>query len=122
MAVTMTWNGTWAWGRTGHAGHTGHYLAAARKQTVSSVVRGAAPQATGVLQGPWVSGGSWGGRPAVRRFSGRQGRVRGAASRPHTGLKIGWRRLGVLAGDVLMVLAWAAMIPGMMWLGAAAGF
>lgn len=26
------------------------------------------------------------------------------------------------AGDVCMVLAWAAMIPGLMWLGAAAGF
>lgn len=25
-------------------------------------------------------------------------------------------------GDVCMVVAWAAMIPGLMWLGAAAGF
>ncbi|WP_323029868.1 hypothetical protein [Castellaniella sp.] len=68
------------------------------------------PNAPGVLQGPWVSGGSWGGRPAVQ------------AHRPRAGLRIGWRRLAALAGDVLMVLTWAAMIPGMMWLGAAAGF
>lgn len=26
------------------------------------------------------------------------------------------------AGDVIMVVTWAAMIPGLMWLGAAAGF
>ncbi len=32
------------------------------------------------------------------------------------------RRLALAAGDVCMVLAWAAMIPGLMWLGAAAGF
>jgi hypothetical protein len=44
------------------------------------------------------------------------------AHRPSAGLRIGWRRLAALAGDVLMVLAWAAMIPGMMWLGAVAGF
>lgn len=25
-------------------------------------------------------------------------------------------------GDVCMVVAWAAMIPGLMWLGTAAGF
>jgi len=42
--------------------------------------------------------------------------------RPRAGLRIGWRRMAALAGDVLMVLTWAAMIPGMMWLGAAAGF
>lgn len=42
--------------------------------------------------------------------------------RPSAGLRIGWRRLAALAGDVLMVLAWAAMVPGMMWLGAVAGF
>ncbi len=33
-----------------------------------------------------------------------------------------WRRLALAAGDVCMVLAWAAMIPGLMWLGAVAGY
>uniref|UniRef100_UPI003342117F hypothetical protein n=1 Tax=Castellaniella defragrans TaxID=75697 RepID=UPI003342117F len=32
------------------------------------------------------------------------------------------RRLALAAGDVVMVLAWAGMIPGLMWLGSAAGF
>jgi hypothetical protein len=32
------------------------------------------------------------------------------------------RHVAALAGDVLMALTWAAMIPGLMWLGAAAGF
>ncbi|MER1966334.1 hypothetical protein [Castellaniella sp. GW247-6E4] len=31
-------------------------------------------------------------------------------------------RLALAAADVCMVLAWAAMIPGLMWLGAVAGF
>ncbi|MDY0308859.1 MAG: hypothetical protein RBR29_03575 [Castellaniella sp.] len=80
----------------------------------------------GVLLGPWVSGSAWGGRPAGRSArwgrasSDRQGAI--LAHRPHTGWRIGWRRLAALTGDVLMVLIWAAMIPGMMWLGAAAGF
>lgn len=33
-----------------------------------------------------------------------------------------WRRLALAAGDVCMVLVWAAMIPGLMWLGAVAGY
>jgi len=115
MAGTMTWNGAWAWdgmGRSGR-GHAGR-----------NAVRGGRLPAAGVLQGPWVSGGSWGGRPAGRREWGRAASSHGAVavSRPRTGLRIGWRRLAALAGDVLMVLTWAAMIPGMMWLGAAAGF
>ncbi|WP_345798490.1 hypothetical protein [Castellaniella sp. MT123] len=36
--------------------------------------------------------------------------------------RIAWRTLWSAATDVLMVLIWAAMIPGFMWLGAAAGF
>jgi hypothetical protein len=35
---------------------------------------------------------------------------------------VAWRRFLVLGGDVLMVAVWAAMVPGLMWLGAAAGF
>lgn len=35
---------------------------------------------------------------------------------------VAWRRILVLGGDVLMVAVWAAMVPGLMWLGAAAGF
>lgn len=116
MAGSMAWNGTWAWAGAGAAGcgRSGRGTRAGRVN------------APGVLQGPWVSGGSWGGRPAVRAAqwgraaSGRQAAV--AAHRPRAGLRIGWRRLAALAGDVLMVLTWAAMIPGMMWLGAAAGF
>lgn len=32
------------------------------------------------------------------------------------------RDMGSGIGDVCMVVAWAAMIPGLMWLGAVAGF
>ncbi len=113
MAGSMAWNGTWAWAGAGVSGR-----GAARRGSVRANARG-------VLQGPWVAGGSWGGRPAGR--AGRWGGsapVRQAARvhRPRAGLRIGWRRMAALAGDVLMVLTWAAMIPGMMWLGAAAGF
>lgn len=115
MAGSMTLNEAWAWAGARAAGRDG-----GRR---SPAARVAAP---GVLQGPWVSGGSWGGRPAGR--SARRGRAApvGRAAvmvhRPSAGLRIGWRRLAALAGDVLMVLAWAAMVPGMMWLGAVAGF
>lgn len=34
----------------------------------------------------------------------------------------GLRSMTAGMGDVCMVVAWAAMIPGLMWLGAAAGF
>ncbi len=33
-----------------------------------------------------------------------------------------WRRVAAIVTDLFMVLIWAAMIPGLMWLGAAAGF
>ena len=116
MAGSMAWNGTWAWAGAGAAGRGGS----------GRGTRAVRVNAPGVLQGPWVSGGSWGGRPALRAARwgraapGRQAAV--TAHRPRAGLRIGWRRLAALAGDVLMVLTWAAMIPGMMWLGAAAGF
>lgn len=115
MAGSMTWNG--AWTGAGAAGRDG----ARRRPT-----RAMRAKVPGVLQGPWVSGGSWGGRPAGggtrwgRAAPGGQAVV--TAHRPRAGLRIGWRRLAALAGDVLMVLTWAAMIPGMMWLGAVAGF
>ncbi len=115
MAGSMTWNGAWAWAGANAAGRDG-----GRRNPAARAA------ASGVLQGPWVSGGSWGGRPAGR--GARRGRAAPgaqaaiAAHRPRTGLGIGWRRLSALAGDVLMVLTWAAMIPGMMWLGAMAGF
>ncbi len=116
MAGSMAWNRAWAWTGTG-AGVTG-------ATDRPAVRRGPCVMNTpGVLQGPWVSGGSWGGRPAAR--PARRGRAAPPAiqaHRPRAGLRIGWRRLAALAGDVLMVLTWAAMIPGMMWLGAAAGF
>lgn len=32
------------------------------------------------------------------------------------------RRRLLMAGDVLGVVLWAAMVPGLMWLGVAAGF
>ncbi|CAM5779026.1 hypothetical protein [Castellaniella caeni] len=35
---------------------------------------------------------------------------------------IPWRQVWPLLADVLMVALWAAMVPGLMWLGAAAGF
>ncbi|WP_368641451.1 hypothetical protein ABRZ08_11025 [Castellaniella ginsengisoli] len=85
--------------------------------------QGRAHGCAGRVAGPWVAGGAWGGRPAGR--AARRGRGASpaiTAHRPRTGLRIGWRRLAALAGDVLMVLTWAAMVPGMMWLGAAAGF
>ncbi len=118
MAGSMAWNGTWAWAGA-DAGVDG------RGGSARGPARALRPNAPGVLQGPWVSGGSWGGRPAGR--AARRGRAAPArpavqAHRPRAGLRIGWRRLAALAGDVLMVLTWAAMIPGMMWLGAAAGF
>ncbi|MGB3704613.1 hypothetical protein [Castellaniella sp.] len=113
----MAWNGTWTWTGVGAAGRGG-----SGRGTAARVVRA---DPSGVLQGPWVSGGSWGGRPAGRTSRwGRTASTPRAASvhRPRTGQRIGWRRLAALAGDVLMVLTWAAMIPGMMWLGVAAGF
>ncbi|WP_322998066.1 hypothetical protein [Castellaniella sp.] len=85
----------------------------------------------GALQGPWVPGGSWGGRLAGRSRTAAAARRQATAvsaapvvrmHRPQAGARIGWRRLAALAGDVLMVLVWAAMIPGLMWLGAVAGF
>ncbi|WP_298015582.1 hypothetical protein [uncultured Castellaniella sp.] len=91
--------------------------------------------AAGALQGPWVPGRSWGGRlagrssgrgaarrPAASAPSAMPARQAAAARRPRRALGIGWRRLAALAGDVLMVLVWAAMVPGLMWLGVAAGF
>ncbi len=33
-----------------------------------------------------------------------------------------WHSLAAPAGDMLMVLLWAAMVPGLMWLGTAVGF
>lgn len=33
-----------------------------------------------------------------------------------------WATWAAMAGDVLMVALWAAMVPGLMWLGTAAGF
>lgn len=118
MAGSMAWNGAWAWTGAGVAGRGGSGRGASTRPVRSNT--------SGVLQGPWVSGGSWGGRPAGRstRWERAAPARQAAASvhRPGIGLRIGWRRLAVLAGDVLMVLAWAAMIPGMMWLGVAAGF
>ncbi|WP_368650028.1 hypothetical protein [Castellaniella ginsengisoli] len=114
MAGSMAWNATWAWAGAGAAGRGG---------PARNPARAARMGAPGVLQGPWVAGGAWGGRPAGR--AARRGRGASpavTAHRPRTGLRIGWRRLAALAGDVLMVLTWAAMVPGMMWLGAAAGF
>ncbi|WP_323016573.1 hypothetical protein [Castellaniella sp.] len=76
-----------------------------------------------------MPGGSWGGRRAGRSVGRTTGRGQAALAapvgrvlRPRIGARIAWRRLAALAGDVLMVLVWAAMIPGMMWLGVAAGF
>jgi|UPI0005BE5E9E hypothetical protein len=119
MAGSMAWNGAWGWNGA-HAGATGRGTA---RGSAHGAARALRPHAPGVLQGPWVPGGSWGGRPAghpVRR--GRPARAAVRVHRPRAGLGLGWRRLAALAGDVLMVLTWAAMIPGMMWLGAAAGF
>ncbi|MHA3903151.1 hypothetical protein ACTPOE_06155 [Castellaniella sp. WN] len=110
MAGSMAWNGAWA-----GAG------VAVRDRSGRGAARVVRANTRGVLQGPWVSGGSWGGRPAGRA-SWRTREMPVRAHRPRAGLRIGWRRLAALAGDVLMVLSWAAMIPGMMWLGAAAGF
>ncbi|MGB6242042.1 MAG: hypothetical protein WBF69_06125 [Castellaniella sp.] len=80
---------------------------------------------SGVLQGPWVPGGAWGGRRTGRRTSPKTERTPAALTAPRSHAhrpRIAWRRLAALTGDVLMVLVWAAMIPGMMWLGAVAGF
>ena len=116
MAGSMTWNGAWGWAGTGHA------------RTDAAARSGRAPS-SGALQGPWVRGAAWGGRPVSQSSRGvarghraTRGHVAHPVSRPRAGQRIGWRRLVSMAGDVLMVLTWAAMIPGMMWLGAAAGF
>jgi hypothetical protein len=45
-----------------------------------------------------------------------------AAPRRSLWRRIAWRRVAGLAGDVLAVAVWAAWIPGLMWLGTAAGF
>lgn len=78
-------------------------------------------------------------RPVCAGFDAR---TRSASARPHTGARVaaarGSQRRGdnfararravqrrhllAAAVDLGMVLVWAAMIPGLMWLGAAAGF
>ncbi len=55
--------------------------------------------------------------PAARRQA-RQRPVRHIELRR----RIAWRRIAAIASDLFMVLIWAAMIPGFMWLGTAAGF
>ena len=112
MTGTMTWNGTWTGAGRRSPGGAGRAAAG----------RGGRAPVANVLQGPWVAGGTWGGRPAAPARRGRATPAPVAVARPRAGVRLGWRRLAALAGDVLMVLIWAAMIPGMMWLGVAAGF
>lgn len=60
------------------------------------------------------------GRPGV---STQAAALRAPASRSRDRRRpVAWRRLVALAGDILMVVVWAAMVPGLMWLGSAAGF
>jgi hypothetical protein len=84
----------------------------------------------------WESAGAgyaWGGRSratsAARARSGRRvvstpaAALRTPARRPRSHRRpLAWRHVIGLAGDVVMVAVWAAMIPGLMWVGAAAGF
>lgn len=64
------------------------------------------------------------GRPGVSARAAARGAVLPApAGRSRSRRRpVAWRRIAALGGDVVMVAVWAAMIPGLMWLGAAAGF
>jgi len=72
-----------------------------------------------------VRGGRRAGQPAQGQSGARAGdgigRPADGADRPAQGQGEPVT-LGRMAGDVLMVLAWGALIPGLMWLGHAAGF
>ncbi len=78
MAGSMAWNGAWGWNGA-HAGATGRGTA---RGSAHGAARALRPHAPGVLQGPWVPGGSWGGRPAGHPV--RRGRPARAAVRVHS--------------------------------------
>lgn len=108
MAGSMTGNGALTWAIAG----------AAWRRPQRDMTHAAHAKTSGMLQGPWVSGGSWGGRPAervARRAHAMPVRQTVRAHRPRAGRRFGWRRMMALTGDVLMVLTWAAMIPGILW-------